>query len=100
MPYDKFITQQLAADLIPKNPAENLAALGFLTVGERFGNNNDVINDRIDVVSKGFLAMTVSCARCHDHMFDPIPTKDYYAMHGIFANITEPMDKPPHRQAK
>ena len=94
MPYDKFITQQLAADLIPKNPPENLAALGFLTVGERFGNNNDVINDRIDVVSKGFLAMTVSCARCHDHMFDPIPTKDYYALHGIFANITEPMDKP------
>ena len=94
MPYDKFITQQLAADLIPKNNPENLAALGFLTVGERFGNNNDVINDRIDVVSKGFLAMTVTCSRCHDHMFDPIPTKDYYAMHGIFANIMEPADKP------
>ena len=94
MPYDQFITQQLAADLIPKNSAENLAALGFLTVGERFGNNNDVINDRIDVVSKGFLAMTVTCARCHDHMFDPIPTKDYYAMHGIFANIMEPAVKP------
>ncbi len=94
MPYDQFITQQLAADLIPKNPAENLAALGFLTVGERFANNNDVINDRIDVVSKGFLAMTVTCARCHDHMFDPIPTKDYYAMHGIFASIMEPSEKP------
>ncbi len=94
MPYDRFITQQLAADLVPKNSPENLAALGFLTVGERFGNANDVINDRIDVVSKGFLAMTVTCARCHDHMFDPIPTKDYYAMHGIFANIVEPADKP------
>ena len=94
MPYDQFISQQLAADLIPKNPPEHLAALGFLTVGERFGNNNDVINDRIDVVSKGFLAMTVTCARCHDHMFDPIPTKDYYAMHGIFASIMEPSDKP------
>ncbi len=94
MPYDQFITQQLAADLIPKNKPEQLAALGFLTVGARFGNANDVINDRIDVVSKGFLAMTVTCARCHDHMFDPIPTKDYYAMHGIFANITEPYDKP------
>ena len=94
MPYDQFITQQLAADLIPKNTPDNLAALGFLTVGERFGNNNDVINDRIDVVSKGFLAMTVTCARCHDHMFDPIPTKDYYAMHGIFASITEPREKP------
>ena len=94
LPYDQFVTQQLAADLIPKNAPENLAALGFLTVGERFGNNNDVINDRIDVVSKGFLAMTVTCARCHDHMFDPIPTKDYYAMHGIFANIMEPSEKP------
>ena len=94
MPYDQFITQQLAADLVPKNKPEHLAALGFLTVGARFGNANDVINDRIDVVSKGFLAMTVTCSRCHDHMFDPIPTKDYYAMHGIFANITEPADKP------
>jgi hypothetical protein len=94
LPYDQFIKQQLAADLIPKNSVENLAALGFLTVGERFGNPNDVINDRIDVVSKGFLAMTVACARCHDHMFDPIPTTDYYALHGVFASITEPREKP------
>ena len=94
MPYDQFIIHQLAADKVPNNSQENLAALGFLTVGERFGNNNDVINDRIDVVSKGFLAMTVSCARCHDHMFDPISTKDYYALHGVFASITEPAEKP------
>jgi mono/diheme cytochrome c family protein len=95
-PYTDFITEQLAADLIPGIPPNDprLAALGFLTVGERFRNPNDIINDRIDVVSKGFLAMTVVCARCHDHMFDPIPTKDYYAMHGIFANITEPSEKP------
>ena len=51
----------------------NLAALGFITVGERFGNANDMINDRIDVVTKGFLGLTVVCARCHDHMFDPDP---------------------------
>jgi hypothetical protein len=94
VPYDQFILQQLAADKIPGNAQENLAALGFLTVGERFGNNNDVINDRIDVVTKGFLAMTVSCARCHDHMFDPIPTKDYYALHGVFSSIMEPAEKP------
>jgi mono/diheme cytochrome c family protein len=95
-PYTDFIVEQLAADLIPGASANDprLAALGFLTVGERFRNANDVINDRIDVVSKGFLAMTVVCARCHDHMFDPIPTKDYYALHGVFANITEPSDKP------
>jgi len=94
MPYDQFVMHQLAADLIPKNNPKNQAALGFITVGERFGNNNDVINDRIDVVSKGFLGLTVACARCHDHMFDPIPTTDYYALHGVFSSILEPSDQP------
>src|SRR4051812_26010401 len=94
LPYDQFITQQLAADKLKDNPEENLAALGFLTVGERFTNMNDIINDRIDVVSKGFLGLTVSCARCHDHKFDPIPTKDYYALHGVFASTFEPQEKP------
>jgi hypothetical protein len=94
VPYDQFIVQQLAADKLPNNKPENLAALGFLTVGERFRNVNDIINDRIDVVSKGFLGLTVSCARCHDHMFDPIPTKDYYALHGVFASTIEPAEKP------
>ena len=98
MPYDKFVTHQLAADLLPKEQqgrnGENLAALGFITVGERFGNPNDLINERIDTVSKAMLAMTVSCARCHDHMFDPISQKDYYALHGVFASITEPNIKP------
>ncbi|HYR58140.1 MAG TPA: DUF1549 domain-containing protein, partial [Chthoniobacteraceae bacterium] len=94
MPYDQFIIQQLAADKVPNNKPENLAALGFVTVGERFRNVNDIINDRIDTVSKGFLALTVACARCHDHMFDPIPTKDYYALHGIFASTIEPAEKP------
>ena len=64
-----------------------------LTVGERFRNVNDIINDRIDTVSKGFVGLTVACARCHDHMFDPIPTRDYYALHGVFANISEPEQK-------
>ncbi len=94
LPYDQFILQQLAADKLPNNKPENLAALGLITIGERFPNRNDVINDQIDTVSKGFLAMTVACARCHDHMFDPIPTKDYYAMHGIFASTVEPAEKP------
>ena len=95
-PYDQFIVEQLAADQIPgiKQDDPRLAALGFLTVGERFKNKNDVINDRIDVVGKGFLGLTVSCARCHDHMFDPIPTKDYYALHGIFNSIYEPDIQP------
>jgi len=96
-PYNVFIIEQLAADKLPatrSNPS-NLCALGFLTLGDRFmGMQNDIINDRIDVVTKGFLGMTVSCARCHDHKFDPIPTKDYYSLHGIFASCTEPSIEP------
>ena len=97
-PYNLFIVEQLAADKLPatKKNITNLTALGFLTVGERFmGMQNDVINDRIDVVTKGFLGLTVSCARCHDHKFDPIPQKDYYALHGIFASSVEPKFAPP-----
>ena len=72
-PFDRFILEQIAADKLPAGKDNSmLAALGFLTLGERFQNNeNDIINDRIDVVTKGFLGLTVSCARCHDHMFDP-----------------------------
>ncbi|NOS70928.1 MAG: DUF1549 domain-containing protein [Verrucomicrobia bacterium] len=92
-PYNQFIVEQIAADKLPstqRNPT-NLVALGFLTVGDRFmGMPNDIINDRIDVVTKGFLGVTVTCARCHDHKFDPIPTKDYYSLHGVFASTTEP----------
>ena len=73
-----------------KNPA-TLAALGFLTLGDHFnGNMSDIINDRIDVTSKAFLGLTVTCARCHDHKFDPIPTADYYSLYGIFASSMEP----------
>ena len=69
--------------------------MGFLTVGERFEDKiNDIINDRIDVVTKGTLGLTVTCARCHDHKFDPIPTKDYYSLHGIFASSVEPREEP------
>ncbi len=91
-PYNRFVLEQIAADKLPLGQDNSaLAALGFLTLGERFQNNeNDIINDRIDVVSKGFLGLTVSCARCHDHMFDPIPTKDYYSLRGIFASTHEP----------
>ncbi|MEN9572650.1 MAG: hypothetical protein RL514_505 [Verrucomicrobiota bacterium] len=95
-PYDQFIREQLAADRLPNNKDRTtLAALGFITVGDHFnGNRDDIINDRIDVVTKAFNGLTVACARCHDHMFDPIPTKDYYALHGIFSNIEEPKELP------
>jgi mono/diheme cytochrome c family protein len=96
LPYDQFIREQLAADRLEykKNPA-SLAALGFLTLGDRYnGNAAEIINDRIDVTSKAFLGLTVTCARCHDHKFDPIPTADYYSLYGIFASSVEPAEKP------
>ena len=92
MPYNQFIMEQIAADKLNLGESRqgDLAAMGFLTDGERFnGNKNDVINDRIDVVTKGFLGLTVTCARCHDHKFDPIPTKDYYSLYGVFNSSIE-----------
>jgi hypothetical protein len=95
-PYDRFILEQLAADkLNPSNDKSALAALGFLTLGDHYnGNPNEIINDRIDVTTKAFLGLTVSCARCHDHKFDPVPQADYYSLHGIFASSVEPLVKP------
>ncbi len=92
LPWDRFIIQQLAADTDPdtKDPRD-LAALGFLTLGQRFINSqNDIIDDRIDVVTRGFLGLTVTCARCHDHKYDPVSMDDYYGLHGIFASSREP----------
>ena len=147
LPFDRFIVEQLAADLVgqtatmpplppsprrggsgrgddepvtpnaptsplpgPPHPGEgenkglgegekkgtsNLAALGFLTLGQRFLNSPpDIIDDRIDVVTRGLLGLTVSCARCHDHKFDPVPTRDYYGLYGVFANSVEPRVPP------
>ncbi len=69
--------------------------MGFLTVGRRFLlDQNEIIDDRIDVVSRGLLGLTVTCARCHDHKFDPIPTEDYYSFYGIFASSNEPAELP------
>jgi mono/diheme cytochrome c family protein len=94
LPYDQFVMQQLAADKIPNNPKENLAALGLMTVGQRFPMKDDIINDRIDVIGRGFLGLTIACARCHDHKFDPVTTADYYALRGIFASCAEPKEGP------
>jgi hypothetical protein len=95
-PYDRFVTEQLAADKLGLGEDKSsLAALGFLTLGRRFLNvQNDIIDDRIDVVTRGTLGLTVGCARCHDHKFDPIPTGDYYALHGVFASSEEPAELP------
>ncbi|HYF37649.1 MAG TPA: DUF1549 domain-containing protein, partial [Prosthecobacter sp.] len=96
MPYDQFLMHQLAADrLHPEDKNHpSLAALGFLNVGDRFiSDRNLQIDDRIDVVSRGMLGLTVGCARCHDHKYDPIPSKDYYAMYSIFTSSEEPEQK-------
>ncbi len=101
-PYDRFVTEQLAADLLPPGDDKRpLAAMGFLTLGRRFlSNQQDIIDDRIDVVTRGFMGLTVTCARCHDHKYDPIPTKDYYSLYGVFASSTEPAELPLIEEAK
>ncbi len=96
LPYDQFLIEQIAADKLPLGDDNRpLAALGFLTLGRRFINNEeDIVDDRIDVISRGTMGLTVTCARCHDHKYDPIPTKDYYSLYGVFKSTTEPVAKP------
>jgi Protein of unknown function (DUF1553)/Protein of unknown function (DUF1549) len=94
-PFDQFVREQIAGDLLPaKNDAERnamLTATGFLTLGPKSLNTRnveqcrmDVADEQLDVATRGAMALSVACARCHDHKFDPIPTADYYAMVGIF----------------
>ncbi|HVS52241.1 MAG TPA: DUF1553 domain-containing protein [Opitutaceae bacterium] len=109
LPYNDFILEQLAGDRVEAaiekkdkdkgQPAPTdrwpLAALGFLTLGNQFdGRRDDIIADQIDVTCKAFLGLTVACARCHDHKFDPIPQKDYYSLYGVFANSQPPATLP------
>ena len=95
-PFDQFIREQLAADLIePKVEPWRLAAMGFLTLGRLYDNNvHDIIDDQIDTVSRGFLGLTVACARCHDHKYDPVSTADYYSLYGVFASCEAPLELP------
>jgi cytochrome c553 len=79
MPYDLLVKAQIAGDLLP-NPEKTAAGLGLYALSPEFQD------DRVDVTTRGFLGLTAACAQCHDHKFDPIPTKDYYSLLGVFSN--------------
>jgi len=91
LPFDQFVRLQLAADHYGD---EDLAALGFIGLGPQYYNRKrldvqaEEWEDRVDTVTRSFLGLTVACARCHDHFYDPITTKDYHAMAGIFASVS------------
>ena len=95
LPYDRFVTHQLAADLVAPDDPQAQAALGLLNVGPKFVFNIvEINNDRIDVITSGFLATTVACARCHDHKFDPVPQADYWSMYAMLKSTDEPKELP------
>ncbi|HWE35629.1 MAG TPA: PSD1 and planctomycete cytochrome C domain-containing protein [Isosphaeraceae bacterium] len=91
MPYDRFVTDQVAGDLIDgPGRDDRLAALGFFALGPVYYGKAvfDEYDDRVDTLCRGFLGLTVACARCHDHKYDPIPQKDYYSLAGVFSSTT------------
>jgi hypothetical protein len=101
LPYDRFVQMQLAADLVPDGTPNDRAALGMLGLAPRYWKelklDHNVIKgvvaeeweERIHTTCSTFLGLTVACARCHDHKFDPVTTQDYYALAGVFASIRE-----------
>ncbi|MBU6303511.1 MAG: DUF1553 domain-containing protein, partial [Verrucomicrobia bacterium] len=102
-PYDRFVLEQIAGDLLPAESelqrVENLVATGFLMLGvielgeyDREKLRMDIVDEQLDTLGKAFLGLTLGCARCHDHKFDPVPTRDYYAMAGILRS-TNPLDE-------
>lgn len=100
LPYDRFLLLQLAADQVSDRRDEDMAAMGFLTIGRRFlGVKHDIIDDRIDVVCRGTMGLTVGCARCHNHKYDPIPTTDYYSLYGVFDSSSEQLVALPAAQS-
>ena len=98
LPYDQFVMRQIAGDvLVDQHGPETIIATGFLALGMIYSADGDTpegiavaksetLDDRVDTLTRGFLGLTVSCARCHDHKFDPIPTEDYYSLAGVIQN--------------
>src|SRR6185503_10778249 len=96
-PFNQFVREQIAGDLLPsadqQQRDEQITATGFLVLGPKvIGDDDkeqlrlDVVDEQIDTVGKAFLGLTLGCARCHDHKFDPVPTRDYYALAGILGS--------------
>ena len=106
MPYDRFVMQQIAGDLLVESiGVEATVATGFLALGMIYQSDGatlegeavakaETLDDRVDTVTRGLLGLTVSCSRCHDHKFDPIPTEDYYSLAGVFQNSKYVEDAP------
>lgn len=89
-PYDEFLKLQLNADHMSEPNSPDLAALGFLTVGLKFEDHEpDIIDDRLDTIFRGLQGLSISCARCHDHKYDPISTEDYYSLYSVFSEAKE-----------
>lgn len=92
LPFNRFVQLQLAADLLTPEDRTDDVALGFVGLGPKYYRRNspevmaDELEDRVDILSRGLLGLTVACARCHDHKYDPIGTADYYALAGVFAS--------------
>lgn len=101
VPYDRFLTEQIAGDLLPADTSaerhRQTIATGYLAMARRFGSLVErypwhlTIEDTIDNVGRMTMGLTIACARCHDHKFDPISTRDYYGLYGIFASTRYPM---------
>ncbi len=98
--YDQFVAEQLAGDLLPEaettsSLSERITATGFLSIGAKMLAEDDplkmqmdIIDEQVDTLGRAFIGLTLGCARCHDHKFDPIPTADYYSLAGIFKSTT------------
>ena len=93
LPYDDFIRKQLAADLQENKTVVDLPALGFIGLGHKYYDRNRLAvkaeewSEQVDTLTRAFLGLTVACAQCHDHKYDPVTQKDYYALAGVFASI-------------
>jgi hypothetical protein len=107
LPYDRFIRDQIAGDLVeaatPEERAANIVATGFIAVARRSGEEPDeehhiTIADTLDTLGRAVLGLTLGCAQCHDHKFDPIPQSDYFALYGIFSSTRYPYPGSDHKK--